>query len=147
MTSRARGRRFVLGLAVLGVVLSVDSVLAQGKSKVEIVPQIAHSGYVDAVAFSPDGMHVLSGSFDYTLKLWDTATGQLIRTFQGHLGEVYSVTFSPDGARVLSRVRCRRPRLMPICKRADRSIAKRDIRFMKSKAPAGHKDEKTSAAQ
>ena len=37
-----------------------------------------------------------------TLKLWDAATGQLLRTFEGHTGWVTSVAFSPDGTRVLS---------------------------------------------
>ena len=36
------------------------------------------------------------------MKLWDAATGALVRTFEGHSGSVNSVAFSPDGARVLS---------------------------------------------
>ena len=36
------------------------------------------------------------------MKLWDAATGQLLRTFEGHAGRVNSVAFSPDGTRVLS---------------------------------------------
>ncbi len=39
---------------------------------------------------------------DKTIKLWDAATGALLRTFEGHSGWVTSVAFSPDGARVLS---------------------------------------------
>jgi WD40 repeat protein len=54
------------------------------------------------VAFSPDGGRVLSGNFDNTIKLWDAATGALIRTFEGHSSPVTSVAFSPDGSRVLS---------------------------------------------
>ena len=38
------------------------------------------------VAFSPDGGRMLSGSLDKTIKLWDAATGALVRTFEGHLG-------------------------------------------------------------
>ena len=45
---------------------------------------------------------MLSGSGDKTLKLWDAASGRLIRTFEGHSGGVVSVAFSPDGTRVLS---------------------------------------------
>jgi WD40 repeat protein len=45
---------------------------------------------------------VLSGSSDWTIKLWDAATGAPIRTFEGHPDGVRSVSFSPDGARVLS---------------------------------------------
>jgi WD40 repeat protein len=36
------------------------------------------------------------------LRLWDAATGQLVRVFKGHRGAVRAVAFSPDGARVLS---------------------------------------------
>jgi WD40 repeat protein len=53
------------------------------------------------VAFSPDGTRVLAGGNDKTLKLWATATGALIRTFEGQSSAVVSVTFSPDGTRVL----------------------------------------------
>jgi WD40 repeat protein len=35
-----------------------------------------HSGAVVAVAFSPDGTRVLSGSRDGKMRLWITATGQ-----------------------------------------------------------------------
>ena len=45
---------------------------------------------------------MLSGSGDKTLKLWDAATGALLRTFEGHSDVVNSVAFSPDGTRVLS---------------------------------------------
>jgi WD40 repeat protein len=82
--------------------LLADSARAQHKPKIELVPNIPHNHHVNAVAFSPDGIRVLSGSADRTLKLWDTATGQLLRTFEGHLEPISSVAFSPDGARVLS---------------------------------------------
>jgi len=63
---------------------------------------VGHSGGVTSVAFSPDGTRVLSGSGDKTIKLWDAATGALIRTFAGHSYRVSSVAFSTDGSRVLS---------------------------------------------
>src|SRR5688572_7586863 len=74
----------------------------QDKAKIEIVPLIPHAVAVTSVAFSPDGGRVLSGSQDWTLKLWDAANGQLIRTFDAHSSRVSSVTFSPDGTRLLS---------------------------------------------
>jgi WD40 repeat protein len=61
-----------------------------------------HTGTVNAAAFSPDGLKVLTGSEDGTAILWETATGTVIRTFTGHTGGVRSVAFSPDGLKVLT---------------------------------------------
>ena len=35
-----------------------------------------HSGYVHSVAYSPDGKHLVSGSRDNTVKVWDSQTGK-----------------------------------------------------------------------
>ncbi|MBO9322666.1 MAG: WD40 repeat domain-containing protein, partial [Roseiflexus sp.] len=34
---------------------------------------------------------------DKTVRLWDVASGQLVRTLEGHTDEVTSVAFAPDG--------------------------------------------------
>jgi dipeptidyl aminopeptidase/acylaminoacyl peptidase len=65
--------------------------------------RISDHGNVNTVAFSPDGRSALSGSYSFnTLKLWDVATGNEIRTFTGHSNDVHSVAFSPDGRSALS---------------------------------------------
>ena len=55
---------------------------------------------VNAMQFSPDG-HLLAiarGSReDNRVDLWDTQTGNLLRTIKGFDGAVWSVSFSPDG--------------------------------------------------
>jgi len=35
-----------------------------------------HAGWVNSVAFSPDGKHLVSGSADGTIKVWDADRGQ-----------------------------------------------------------------------
>jgi WD40 repeat protein len=61
-----------------------------------------HGVEVKCVAFSPDGGKLASGSSDTTVKLWDVASGECLKTFDQHQGSVYSVTFSPDGGKLAS---------------------------------------------
>ena len=63
---------------------------------------MAHQGWVWAVAFSPDGKTVLTGSDDKTARLWDAATGQPIGQPMVHQDWVNAVAFSPDGKAVLT---------------------------------------------
>jgi WD40 repeat protein len=62
----------------------------------------AHTGAINGIAFSPDGQHIASASGDKTVKLWETATGRLVRQYTGHSDAVSSVVFSPDGSAIIS---------------------------------------------
>ena len=60
-----------------------------------------HHGAVTTFSFAADGTTFLSGSEDYTLKVWDAVSGQLKRTM-GHSDCVESCQHSPDGSLILS---------------------------------------------
>jgi WD40 repeat protein len=77
-----------------------------------------HSAWVNAVAFSPDGQVLASGSGliprvmhgprmrpqpdANTVKLWDVDTGRELRALTGHADHVNALAFSPDGALLAS---------------------------------------------
>ncbi len=55
------------------------------------------SAAVNAIAFSPDGALLASGSDDKMVHLWDVATARAIASFAAHTHCIQSVAFSPDG--------------------------------------------------
>jgi WD40 repeat protein/serine/threonine protein kinase len=61
-----------------------------------------HREGILAIALSPDGWRLASGSRDRTVKVWDVGTGQEQASFLGHTGPVAGVAFSADGTRVYS---------------------------------------------
>src|SRR5262249_55915750 len=56
-----------------------------------------HKEYVHGVAFNREGTRLVSASNDGTMRLWDPALGQELRSLRGHASGVYGVAFSPDG--------------------------------------------------
>jgi serine/threonine protein kinase len=62
-----------------------------------------HKGEVKAVAWSPDGTRIASGSADKTVQVWDATTGDHVVTYSGHSAEVKAVAWSPrDGQHIAS---------------------------------------------
>ncbi len=56
-----------------------------------------HQGRVTCLAFSPDSLKVFSGSWDKTLRIWDTVTGEELGRFESPVGQIYAIAFAPDG--------------------------------------------------
>jgi len=61
-----------------------------------------HTNNVWALAFSPDGLTLATGSEDTTVKLWDVAGGKEKGTLKGHGATVRSLAFSRDGKRLVT---------------------------------------------
>ena len=61
-----------------------------------------HRNSVSCVVFSSDGTSLVSGSWDWTVKLWDVQTGGVVKTFCGHKNQVYSVSISADHTAIAS---------------------------------------------
>lgn len=60
-----------------------------------------HSGYVQAIAISPDGSKIYSGGDDKTVKAWNATNGNLLWT-RTHDAKVNSIDVSSDGKYVVS---------------------------------------------
>lgn len=63
--------------------------------KLEEAGSVKDSDWVNSVSFTPDGRHVVTGGS--AVKVWDAATGALLKTLEGHSDEIYCVDVSPDG--------------------------------------------------
>lgn len=61
-----------------------------------------HDNVVNALAFSPDGQRLISGSHDYTAIIWDVPGRLLLRRLSGHTDFVLGVGFTPDGERAVT---------------------------------------------
>jgi WD40 repeat protein len=106
---------FLLG--VVGVVFALDSSRAHGSRPPQIgdsklperpgvwsFPRLrwvrnipAHMSAIHGTAFTPDGARLLTASFDFTAKIWDTRSGQSLMALPGHTGRLAGVGVTRDG--------------------------------------------------
>ena len=56
-----------------------------------------HTDEIRAIAISPDGKTLASGSYDKTIKLWALRLGKPLHTLTGHSHRITCIAISPDG--------------------------------------------------
>ncbi|CCM05272.1 uncharacterized protein FIBRA_07484 [Fibroporia radiculosa] len=62
----------------------------------------AERGGVSALAFSPDGRYVAGGFENFSVAIWEVASGRLLHDLREHTNSVCSLAFSPDGSELVS---------------------------------------------
>ncbi|MEM7550067.1 MAG: caspase family protein [Bacteroidota bacterium] len=88
-------------LWVLLILIFASDAFSQDPPRISIDP-LGHSEPVNELLFTPDGAKLISVSQDKTVRIWDTESGDLIRTIRtssqtGSLGRLYCAALTPDG--------------------------------------------------
>lgn len=74
-----------------------------------------HGGLVAAIAISPDGKYLATGSADHLVRIWEVGVpDRPIRVLQGHDDQINSLAFSPDGRHLASASFDQSVRLWPL---------------------------------
>lgn len=82
--------------ANLTLLLGLSSCPAQTASANNLPPPKKTSPGIFGIGFSRDGRTLITGNFNGTVKLWDVASGRLLRSLDGHTDVVYKGVLSPD---------------------------------------------------
>lgn len=82
--------------ATLSLLLGLSSCPAQTASANNLPPPKKTSPGIFGLEISRDGRTVITGNFNGTVKLWDVASGRLLRSLDGHADVVYKGVLSPD---------------------------------------------------
>jgi WD40 repeat protein len=61
-----------------------------------------HDSWVISLCWSKDGAHIFSGSYDHTIRKWQSIDGEQLAFFHGHTQPVTSICLSPDGCHLVS---------------------------------------------
>lgn len=69
----------------------------QRQIRLELKTFRGHTAPLSAVACSPDGRRMVTGSEDGTAKVWEVASGREVFTLKSHSAPIRSVAFSPNG--------------------------------------------------
>lgn len=67
-----------------------------------VINSMGHSAKVQSLVFTPDGEKIISVSEDKTARVWNFATGEMLKKFESQIGDgfegmLYASAVSPDG--------------------------------------------------
>jgi WD40 repeat protein len=103
------GRQIDLGTTKNLGQLKIWDIRGRNLAKLEPVRTIvAHDSAILALAMSPDGKRVATISTDHSAKLWDLASGNLLRSWSfpvpGTFRKAFlrNITFTPDGKHLVT---------------------------------------------
>jgi WD40 repeat protein len=68
----------------------------------ELVLQAGHGQVINDIEYSPDGTKIATCSEDFTIKIWEIATGKEMTTMFGHTKAVNDLAFAPDSKTLVS---------------------------------------------
>ncbi len=90
-----------IGSAVIAGLLSVSTPVAADELPEKLK---GHGGPIKAISISPDGEHILTASFDYSIIYWNIGEdgSTLIHRLQGHDAAVNDVVFVPGSSTAVS---------------------------------------------
>ncbi len=103
--SQAPSRRTKFAVHAASVALAAALALAgQRPGAAQSMPEqfVGHASSTSAAEYAAGGKLLVTGSFDNKARIFDTATGALLRTLEGHQGQVLCLALSGDGARLLT---------------------------------------------
>jgi WD40 repeat protein len=87
----------IISLTCLLNIVWLPSSIAQERATLK-----GHANVVAAVAFSPDGNTLATGSWDKSIRLWDLATLKPTAILHGHSDGIYQLAWTPDGKTLIS---------------------------------------------
>ena len=81
---------------------SGEIIVLDGTTGIQTAILSGHTDWVTSLTFLSDGISLVSGSYDQSIKLWDMQTGGVVKTFHGHTGHVCSVSISANSSMIAS---------------------------------------------
>lgn len=79
-------------------VLAINTLAQQPR----LMLPVGHTSYISSVAFSSSGKKVITASDDKTVKIWDAASGKLLRSIDKHSSPVICAGFSIDEKKIIT---------------------------------------------